>query len=227
MSSRGRAHPYKNNPKAGRNYSPQEQLPYLYGKIVQGAGARPVWRDKWATLKPKLGDALRPAEKWMRQEIEEKLHGLPELKEVEAKDYVEVPAEHVDIHYIWRGGNDAAVMMKYVVSKMKTHPAKYQSIWHRAHAYLQANPAEVTPAVQLLINAATAISPPPVAPPQPEAPDVDTCVICMEKERDQVAFPCKHRVYCDECVLQVHAHQVQVRCPMCRTVVQRFEKIYN
>jgi len=66
---------------------------------------------------------------------------------------------------------------------------------------------------------------PTVTPDKKEVPE---CIICMEGERTNAAFPCGHCCYCDHCVKRYKKkldEGNEVSCPTCRGVVTRFVRL--
>lgn len=54
----------------------------------------------------------------------------------------------------------------------------------------------------------------------PEAQTSSECVICMDAQRTHICLPCGHFVMCDSCISLV------ADCPICRTRVQSFVKVF-
>ena len=58
-------------------------------------------------------------------------------------------------------------------------------------------------------------------------PDVPNCVVCMEKPRNTVFFPCRHSSMCDKCDL-LHSEKGNGNCPICSAVGQSESiELYN
>ena len=55
-----------------------------------------------------------------------------------------------------------------------------------------------------------------ITPPVPPAWE---CPVCMSRPKDCVIKPCSHLV-CDSCVSGLS------KCPLCRVVIERWEKVY-
>ena len=47
------------------------------------------------------------------------------------------------------------------------------------------------------------------------------CVICMERKRQYLLRPCNHYCVCNKC-----KSTLQNKCPLCRKLIQNYEKIY-
>eukprot|EP00811_Abedinium_folium_P001346 NODE_1122_length_2597_cov_8.506073.p1 GENE.NODE_1122_length_2597_cov_8.506073~~NODE_1122_length_2597_cov_8.506073.p1 ORF type:complete len:715 (+),score=142.87 NODE_1122_length_2597_cov_8.506073:89-2233(+) len=67
--------------------------------------------------------------------------------------------------------------------------------------------------------------------PEPTAPQVTQasmaqCCICLEPTANHICVPCGHRVACSECAPQLQA-QRSVQCPICRTMVREFVRLYD
>jgi serine/threonine protein kinase len=56
-----------------------------------------------------------------------------------------------------------------------------------------------------------------------EAPEESLCVICMDKQADFALFPCGHKCVCQEDAV---ATKQRGQCPVCRSQVQEFRRIY-
>lgn len=47
------------------------------------------------------------------------------------------------------------------------------------------------------------------------------CVVCMERPRAVLFFPCRHLVCCQDCAVQLLARPARRKCPVCRTALQQ------
>lgn len=56
--------------------------------------------------------------------------------------------------------------------------------------------------------------------------DGEPCVVCLQRPRSQVLYPCGHRVCCEPCARQVRA-QLQPKCPICRRPVRDHLRVYG
>ena len=48
---------------------------------------------------------------------------------------------------------------------------------------------------------------------------LESCVICMENNANQILMPCTHIVCCDNCISEIQA------CPICRSPVETYRKV--
>lgn len=70
----------------------------------------------------------------------------------------------------------------------------------------------------------------PIAASDPDAAPSNTaaetsgleCIACMMVNKAWMCSPCRHLVYCDDCVVRARA----VTCPVCREPCRRFAKVY-
>ena len=51
------------------------------------------------------------------------------------------------------------------------------------------------------------------------------CVVCMENQRDCVFSPCRHAIVCSQCCQEMQSHFATYECPVCRTPIEKSEKI--
>jgi hypothetical protein len=47
----------------------------------------------------------------------------------------------------------------------------------------------------------------------------DACTLCFDSQACTMLKPCQHKGFCKNCALQLEL------CPMCRAVIQSFEKL--
>jgi len=52
--------------------------------------------------------------------------------------------------------------------------------------------------------------------------DKRLCVVCLDKPKNQVIFPCMHLCLCETC-----SQVGLVQCPLCRKKIERVERIYD
>ena len=57
--------------------------------------------------------------------------------------------------------------------------------------------------------------------PKQQQGDDALCVVCMERKRQYLLKPCNHYCVCNAC-----KSTLQNKCPLCRKVIQKYEKIY-
>ncbi|TNV67721.1 hypothetical protein FGO68_gene16507 [Halteria grandinella] len=53
------------------------------------------------------------------------------------------------------------------------------------------------------------------------------CVICIERERDSIFYPCGHECVCHKCGQQFMKQAVQKICPICRNRIKDIVKVYR
>lgn len=53
------------------------------------------------------------------------------------------------------------------------------------------------------------------------------CVICMEKERDSIFYPCGHECVCSTCGKEFMYKAVQKICPVCRNRIKDIVRVYR
>eukprot|EP00392_Amoebophrya_sp_AT5.2_P002405 g2410.t1 len=65
-------------------------------------------------------------------------------------------------------------------------------------------------------------------PDSPPSVSVDVgdrrCVVCLSRETTHAPMPCGHLCLCDKCHL---APNMQRTCPICRTPIERFVRIFK
>jgi hypothetical protein len=59
-----------------------------------------------------------------------------------------------------------------------------------------------------------------------DTPAREMCVVCLQRERTRMLYPCGHRVCCDECAQKLVRLQ-SVRCPVCRKPVRDTVHVYG
>ena len=62
--------------------------------------------------------------------------------------------------------------------------------------------------------------------PSEEVDESSECVVCHDKSREAAFFPCGHKCVCIDCAVLL-ASQVKPECPLCRTIVQGYARIYD
>ena len=56
---------------------------------------------------------------------------------------------------------------------------------------------------------------------KPKEGDELLCVVCLERQRQFLLRPCKHYCVCNAC-----RNKLKNKCPICRKVIQNYEKVY-
>jgi hypothetical protein len=72
------------------------------------------------------------------------------------------------------------------------------------------------------------VLPSPNIPPALDVSQASTnfdCIVCMERKRSVVFFPCKHLVVCEECI-KVLRKENDYLCPICRSQVTGHVKVF-
>jgi hypothetical protein len=72
------------------------------------------------------------------------------------------------------------------------------------------------------------------SPPQPSPPtakdlmdsDARLCVICLDTTKTYIALPCRHLLFCSNCV-QAFSRQKKQECPICRKPISDLFEIYT
>lgn len=54
----------------------------------------------------------------------------------------------------------------------------------------------------------------------------DNCIICLSKKISYAIIPCGHYCLCEDCKIECENEQEEI-CPVCRTIIQGFLKIYT
>lgn len=57
-----------------------------------------------------------------------------------------------------------------------------------------------------------------------EEQSIGRCVICWEAKCDCVFYPCGHITACHECGLKLYLRNQP--CPMCRQLIEKFQRVY-
>lgn len=58
------------------------------------------------------------------------------------------------------------------------------------------------------------------------ADDKYVCVVCLEREKQVVALPCKHMCYCKQCMQEVTVNKKHSVCAICQQPVAQFMDIF-
>lgn len=53
-----------------------------------------------------------------------------------------------------------------------------------------------------------------------ELEDIKKCIVCKERSVCILLRPCNHMCLCNSCVQPIE------KCPLCRTFIEHYEKIY-
>lgn len=53
-----------------------------------------------------------------------------------------------------------------------------------------------------------------------------SCVICIDRTRELVFFPCRHVIVCEPCWAEVIADETNSKCPVCKEIVKETTAIY-
>ena len=53
------------------------------------------------------------------------------------------------------------------------------------------------------------------------------CVICLDKERDSIFYPCGHECVCQPCGKQFMDKAAQKMCPICRNRIKDIIKVFR
>ena len=60
---------------------------------------------------------------------------------------------------------------------------------------------------------------------EPVAASVRACAVCLEAMPDRLVKPCNHLALCCKCAAQVRRER-PARCPLCRAVIVKIEKVF-
>lgn len=79
------------------------------------------------------------------------------------------------------------------------------------------------------VNVQTVVASPPQPSPPPSSSSNDDsrlCVICYDNQKTYIALPCRHLLFCDNCV-QAFTRQAKQECPVCRKAISDLFEIYT